>query len=192
MDCTRDTRGNGDYMQPIVIDNFLDKKDFDELHIKIMGRYFPWFHFDEIILEEEHKKDMTFYETHMMYDNDRPLFTTSFELMDPVLDKLMKLEDPNIRMISLVRVKVNSYPNQGKLIEHGMHRDYAFPSVACLFGMNTCNGYTRIGDKKIDSVANRAILFDPSTDHSSTSTTNDTRRVNINFNYLNVQGNIFK
>jgi len=192
VDCTRDTRGNGDYMQPIVIDNFLDKKDFDELHIKIMGRYFPWFHFDEIILEEEHKKDMTFYVTHMMYDNDRPLFTTSFELMDPVLNKLMKLEDPNIRMISLVRVKVNSYPNQGKLIEHGMHRDYAFPSVGCVFALNTCNGYTRIGDKKIDSVANRAILFDPSTDHTSTSTTNDTRRVNINFNYLNVQGNIFK
>ena len=43
MDYSRNTRGNGDYMQ--IIDNFLDKKDFDELSGKIMGRYFPWFHF---------------------------------------------------------------------------------------------------------------------------------------------------
>ena len=193
MDCTRDTRGNGDYMQPIVIDNFIPEKEFSELSTKVMGRYFPWFYYDTIVRTSDRGKiDYQYFNMHMLYDNDRPTFTTSWEIMDPILRKLQEFKDPNIKMETLLRVKVNSYPNQGKLIEHGMHRDYAFPSVACLFGMNTCNGYTRIGDKKIDSVANRAILFDPSTDHSSTSTTNDTRRVNINFNYLNVQGNIFK
>ena len=192
MDCTRDTRGNGDYKQPIVIDNFLDKKDFDELHIKIMGRYFPWFHYNEIILEEEYMKDMTFYVTHMLYDNDRPTFTTSFELMDPVLDKLMKLEDPNIRMTSLVRVKANSYPNQGIFREHTMHTDWPLLGSkgnlnrrACVFSINTCNGYTKFEDgTKVDSVANRAVLFDSTIPHCSTNTTNDTRRVNINFNYF--------
>ena len=63
--------------------------------------------------------------------------------------------------------------------------------MGCVFSLNTCNGYTRIGDDvKIDSVANRAIIFDPNIDHSSSSTTNETRRVNINFNYLNMRGNI--
>ena len=186
MDCTRDTRGNGDYMQ--IIDNFLDKKDFDEVSLKIMGRYFPWFHYDEIVREDEHKKDMTFYVMHMMYDNDRPQFQTSFELMDPVLGKLMKLEDPEFRMHSLIRAKVNNYPNQGVLREHTMHTDWPskgdLDRKACLFSLNTCDGYTRIGDKKIYSVANRAILFDPTIPHCSTNTTNDTRRVNINFNYF--------
>ncbi len=59
---------------------------------------------------------------------------------------------------------------------------------ACLFGINTCDGYTKIDDGKesvkIDSKANRAILFDSTIPHCSTNTTNDTRRVNINFNYF--------
>ena len=167
-----------------VIDNFLDKEDFRELSAKALGRYFPWFHYDEIVRRGE-KQGHTFYSMHMLYDNDRPTFNTSFELMDPVLRKLQEFEDPNIRMKTLLRVKVNSFPNQGKLIEHGMHRDYAFPSVGCVFALNTCNGYTKLDDgTKVDSVANRALLFDPTIPHCSSTTTNDTRRVNINFNYF--------
>ncbi len=177
-----------------VIDNFLDKEDFDELEEKVMGKYFPWFYYDTIVDDRDRGKiGYQFFNMHMLYDNDRPTFTTSWELMDPDLRKLQRFKDPNIRMTSLLRVKVNSYPNQGTLIEHGMHRDYEFPVVGCLVALNTCNGYTKFEDgTKVDSVANRAILLDPSINHTSTSTTNDTRRVNINFNYLNVQGNIFK
>ena len=179
-------------MQPIVIDDFIPKTDFDELYTKIMGRYFPWFYYDTIVQESDRGKiGHQFFHMHMLYDNDRPTFKTSWEIMDPVLRKLQEFEDPNIRMKTLLRVKVNCFPNQGKLIEHGMHRDYPFPSVGCVFSLNTCNGYTRIGDDvKIDSVANRAIIFDPNIDHSRSSTTNETRRVNINFNYLNMRGNI--
>ena len=190
MDYTRDTRSNGDYMQ--VIDNFLDEKDFDELSTKVMGRYFPWFYYDTIVKEDDRGKiGHQFFNMHMLYDNDRPTFNTSFELMDPVLKKLMNFEDPNICLKALIRVKVNSYPNQGTLIEHGMHNDFPFPSRACLISMNTCNGYTKFEDgTKVDSVANRAILFDPSIEHTGTSTTNAQRRVNINFNYFNSLGNI--
>jgi hypothetical protein len=181
-------------MKTIVLDNFIPKKDFDELSEKIMGKYFPWFYYDTIVDERDRGKiGHQFFHMHMLYDNDRPTFQTSWEIMDPVLRVLQEFQDPNIRMKTLLRVKINSFPNQGKLIEHGMHKDFPWPSVGCVFAINTCDGYTRIGDsEKIDSVANRAILFDPSISHSSTSTTNDTRRVNINFNYFNCQGNIFK
>ena len=37
---------------------------------------------------------------------------------------------------------------------------------------------------KIDSIANRALLFDPSKLHSSTSCTDDKVRLNMNINYF--------
>ena len=175
-----------------VIDNFLQPKVFDKIKKTIMGNYFPWFHYDEIVRENEHKKDLTFYSMHMLYDNDRPTFSNSFELMDPVLGELMKLDDPRFRMNTLIRVKINNYPNQGTFREHTKHTDWpskgGLNRKACLFAINTCDGYTKIDNGKdsvkIDSKENRAILFDPSIPHCSTNTTNDTRRVNINFNYF--------
>ena len=51
--------------------------------------------------------------------------------------------------------------------------------------MNTCDGYTKLKDgTKIDSVANRVLLFDPSKEHCSTTTTNVPARFNININYF--------
>ena len=175
-----------------VIDNFLQPKVFDKIKKTIMSNYFPWFHYDEIVRENEHKKDLTFYSMHMLYDNDRPTFQNSFELMDPVLGELMKLDDPRFRMNTLIRVKINNYPNQGTFREHTKHTDWpskgGLNRKACLFAINTCDGYTKIDNGKdsvkIDSKANRAILFDPTLDHASTNTTDQPRRVNINFNYF--------
>ena len=172
-----------------VIDNFLQPKVFDKIKKTIMGNYFPWFHYDEIVRENEHKKDLTFYSMHMLYDNDRPTFQNSFELMDPVLGELMKLDDPRFRMNTLIRVKINNYPNQGTFREHTKHTDWpskgGLNRKACLFAINTCDGYTKLEDgTKIDSIANRAIFFDPTFEHCSTNTTDQPRRVNINFNYF--------
>ena len=123
----------------------------------------------------------------MLYDNDRPTFNTSFELMDPILNKLFQRDD-DFKLRTLVRVKINSYPNQNKFIEHSMHQDFPpskLPYKTCLFCLNTCDGYTKLEDgTKIDSIANRAIFFDPTFEHCSTNTTDQPRRVNINFNYF--------
>ena len=175
-------------MEHIVIDNFLDKKDFEDIQSKVMGRYFPWFYYDTIVKESERGQiGNQFFNMHMLYDNDRPTFNTSFELMDPILNKLFQRDD-DFKLRTLVRVKINSYPNQNKFIEHNWHEDFepnTLPYKACLFSLNTCDGYTKFKDgTKIESVANRAILFDPCISHHSTNTTDQTRRVNININYL--------
>jgi len=103
-----------------------------------------------------------------------------FNIIKPITSKL--------KMKELIRVKINSYPNQGKLVEHTWHIDTDYTHKGCLLAFNTCNGYTKFkdGDKidKVESVANRAILFDPSKLHTSSNTTNAPRRVNININYF--------
>ena len=86
---------------------------------------------------------------------------------------------------TLIRVKINSYTKEDKLIEHDLHTDYDYSNNGAIFSINTCDGYTKLEDgTKIESVANRMLFFDASKPHCSTNTTNQARRVNINFNYF--------
>ena len=56
---------------------------------------------------------------------------------------------------------------------------------SAIFYINTNNGLTVLEDgTEIKSVANRLLLFNASEPHHSTTTSNENRRVNINFNYL--------
>ena len=65
---------------------------------------------------------------------------------------------------------------------------FDFSHSAALFSLNTCDGYTKLKDgTKINSVANRVLLFDAGEEHCSTTTTDDFTRVNININYLTKQ-----
>ena len=170
-----------------IIDNFLQQDDFDTIASTIMSKGFPWYHQDDVAYKDEVKEDMTFYSTHWLYKDDKPRFDTSLELIMPILKRLGSMND-NYKVRTLVRVKLNSYPNQNKFIEHPWHEDFepnTLPYKACLLSLNTCDGYTKFKDgTKIESVSNRAILFDPCISHHSTNTTDQTRRVNININYL--------
>ena len=181
-----------------VIDNFLDEYTFNEMKEMILGRTFPWYHFDQPVdnysqwdwdktpqeIKKEVKRvDGQFFMVHSLFDNQKmePYNTKDvFNIIKPITSKL--------KMKELIRVKINSYPNQGKLVEHTWHIDTDYTHKGCLLAFNTCNGYTKFkdGDKidKVESVANRAILFDPSKLHTSSNTTNAPRRVNININYF--------
>jgi len=172
-----------------IIDNFLKTDDFDKLEKIIMGSQFPWYHSESVVsYEDSHIKENTFCSVHMLYENDRPTNDMSMELMTPLLMRLKDEQRVDQFAGTLVRVKVNSYPNQNKFIEHEMHRDFDYkkiPYQACLFSLNTCNGYTKFEDgTKVESVRNRALLFDPTILHCSTNTTDQSRRVNININYI--------
>ena len=105
-------------------------------------------------------------------------------VLSPLYDKIMPFKKPfNIK--ALIRIKINMYLNSETLKEHGMHSDYDYSHTGAILSINTCDGYTKLEDgTKIDSVANRMLLFDASKPHSSTTTTNQTVRVNINFNYF--------
>jgi len=83
-----------------------------------------------------------------------------------------------------VRIKVNFYPGTPTLVEHEPHTDYPFPHQGAVLALNTCNGFTRIKNRTIKSVANQMILFDPSKPHNSTTCTDQKGRWTINFNYF--------
>ncbi len=157
-----------------VIDNFLDKEYFDSL-VTFFIKELPWF-FSEEISKENVVEDNLFYMRHNIYEGCVPK-SVVFDKMHPLLKKL----EAN----HLLRIKANLYPSSETLQEHIMHVDFDYPHLGALLSLNTCDGYTKLKDgTKINSVANRVLLFDASEEHCSTTTTNDLARFNININYL--------
>ena len=122
------------------------------------------------------KDNQLYYLAHLVYDHIplSPLFNPIMSYCNELLD-----------IKSLIRIKINLYPNTEIVKEHGMHTDYDFSHKAAILYINTCDGYTKLEDgTKIESVANRMLLFDGSKLHTPSTCTDQSVRMNINFNYF--------
>ena len=158
-----------------IIDNFLSKEEFKIFSETIMGLNFPWYYTPEINYNHT-MEDKTCYFSHLVYHNHLPN-SSYYETFKPILNKL--------DLISLLRIKVNFDIRTEKIEIHKKHVDYNFKHKGLLFSINDCNGGTVLKDgTKINSKKNRALFFDSSILHSSTSCTDAKGRFNANINYL--------
>ena len=171
-----------------LIDNFLPLDVFDKLKTFLLPvdvykneGQMPWYYIPAGNVVHQSSFDSTcnwrlFYLSHIVYDH---VIESSF------YERIISHFWEQLNIKSLIRIKINMYPNTEKLHEHGMHVDYDYPHKAAILSINTCDGYTKLeDDTKIDSVANRMLLFDASKPHSSTTCTDQPVRMNINFNYF--------
>jgi len=160
-----------------VVDNFLEKEELKDLQLIYENNMdFPWFYSGQVAGDWEEQTEI-FYLIHLLYVEDKPNSQYYDLFIKPFLNKKF--------WNSLIRVKLNNYPNQNKFIEHAPHKDYDFEHKGALFCLNTCDGYTKMHDgKKISSIENRMIFFDPTKEHSSTNTIGHNNRFNLNFNYI--------
>ena len=130
---------------------------------------------DEIMCE----KKEAFFWTHTFHDRQR-VESKYFEILYPLLDKI----NPK----ALVRIRANCNVITDRIIEHGYHTD-VLSNPFCktsIFYLNTNNGYTKFKEDgyKVHSVANRLCTFPCSVSHTSTTATDVTQRIVINFNYF--------
>ena len=159
-----------------ICNNFLDTKTFNERRdLIISNRDFPWFH--ELKVNDFQNNESLFsYFTHTFYLKN----AINSNRYDNVLPFLEKLE-----IKALIRVVANLYVKTDKIETHPFHIDYEFPHKGALLSLNTCNGGTILkNNKKIKSVENTVIFFDPSKPHASTSATDVKGRFNILVNYF--------
>ena len=168
-------------MNITVIDNFLEKDKFDLLSsIMINTPEFPWYFNNGVVkpIENNGKDFLENYQfTHLFYDNYKPN-SEYFICLNDLINK--------IKPTAIVRIKANLNPVTSEVILYPFHVD--FPDIKCktaIFYMNTCNGYSIIGDQKIESVANRFVVFDSDIRRTGTTCTNQKYRCLINFNYFN-------
>ena len=115
------------------------------------------------------------YFTHLFYNNDT--VCSDYMKWGQALKDFLKAK-------SFMRIKANLYPRTDTIVHHKDHVDLDFDHNAAILYLNTNNGYTVIGDTKIESVANRILLFNPQIPHHSTTCTDAQFRANINFNYF--------
>jgi|TARA_R100001460_G_scaffold105652_1_gene152483 hypothetical protein len=103
------------------------------------------------------------------------------------LNKIMPLWD-KLQLNKILRCKINCNPNSDKNNELGWHRDVEDGSegtwFSCILYFTTCDGHTllKTNDKtvKVDSVANRALIFPSIWEHTGCSPTDVKARFIIN------------
>ena len=183
-----------------IIDNFLNKKEFNDISDLIMdgeaNTDFLWKYVSDIEGLKIHtkKSENLFYMIHKLYDVD--MLHKSYESFTPVKvvqeykDSYYEILDPifsvfkEMGLTKFWRIKCNLFPNTKVLQEHAYHVDHKIKHVAAILVLNTCDGYTKFKDgTKVDSIANRLYFFEGGIDHASTTTTNVPARFNINFNF---------
>ena len=169
-------------MYYVVYDNFLRADEFGRLkgYLGPDGE-FPWKLGSRINNNDQRNDDMYFatniYHAYSGWANH--FGQHILEAIDAVSTKL--------HIEALFRIKANMYfPSRtGKVVHHAPHIDADFHHQGALFFLTTCDAPTTMADgTPIESIENRLLLFDPVTNHSSSSPTNAPFRQTINFNYF--------
>jgi len=167
-------------MYYVAYDNFLNPEQFGVIKQYLgPGGFFPWELSPRINHNDQNNQDMYFatmiyhsYENGW-YPNIKP---------DP-----FQLITSKLYIEGLHRIKTNLYfPSKtGKVEKHAPHRDAIFRHQGALFFLTTCDAPTTMADgTEIESIENRLLLFDPASNHSSSSPTDAPYRITINFNYF--------
>lgn len=172
-----------------VIDNFLDKDDFIELKEIFIHENTTWLITPGISASDSTnalKNPLDNYMFNHLIYKDMHIYSDAFEKVYGILYPRM-VEHLGVNYRTITRMKVNMYTRTHEVQEHPWHVDHNHMNGlrGLLLSFNTCDGYTGFDDgTQIDSVENRAIFFDSTERHHSTSCSNAPYRLNLNVNYV--------
>ena len=163
-----------------IVDNFLSNYYCDQLSsCLIKDSYsdpFPWYFADDL---NGTNKIGNYYFNHTVVTDFKPV-SRYFPLFYSLISRL------SLNSQQIMRLKVNLYPRTQRRVHHESHIDYESNSGlrTCLYYLNDNDGVTIFdGKNRIKSKRNRAVLFDGSIKHHSTTPTNVNYRCTINIEY---------
>ena len=169
-----------------IKDDFLTPEEFKSIEDMMLSENFPWFYNDYKVLEGDGIGQFI----HNFYDHNE--ITSSFyPLVKPIIDSIHGKD----REVVLVRIKANFQPVDKEQTKTPFHIDtmpYPVPEnrlselenrITAILYITTNNGLTVFenGDR-INSEANRMIVFPAGTPHASISAT-DNKRIVLNMNF---------
>lgn len=172
-----------------VIDNFLDKSDFERLQAVMLSNDFPWYFLDHKVSKitkiKEENKINNFQFIHNFYSNFSPSSPFA-EILNPILEKI----NPS----AIVRIKANLTTPTPNSFEFGWHTDYGyekgknFTGKTAVFYVNTNDGKTLFENgESVEAIENRILIFDADMVHTGTSSTDSKQRIVININFYEWQ-----
>lgn len=172
-----------------IVDNWLDASDFLILKDMFTSTETNWFIVNGIADNSETMKNLNpldnYMFAHMVYNFYQPTSDKWQKIMEILNPKMKEFLGQDFR--SLVRIKVNLYPRTPEIVTHPWHVDSQDIQGmrGLLLSFNTCDGYTGFADgTEVDSIENRAVFFDSTERHYSTSCSNASYRLNMNINYV--------
>ena len=169
-----------------IIDNFLPEEQFNEISNLLMGIGMIWNYND--VVDYKGGTQNQFQLTHSFYQPTKGYVSSISNIIEPFIDLL--------KVGILIRIKANLTPRSEENKESKFHYDHEYvgsrlpddtlTSYTAIYYVNTNNGYTlfKDGNFKVDSVANRLVIFDSSKLHKAVRCTDKEKRVVINFNYF--------
>jgi hypothetical protein len=159
-----------------VIDNYLPKDQHKILVDNMLGPDFAWY-FNDYGPGDDQIEDLYNYQfTHNFY-SQLSWVSDKADLVYPFVDKI----EPR----ALIRIKANLSPATPHKIVGRWHTDYPFECKTAVYYLNDNDGHTEFASgEKVESVANRMVIFDSQDRHVGTTSTNVKARCVINFNYL--------
>ena len=160
-----------------IIDNFVPKEEFKAIQDLMMGDAFPWY-YNDYIIEPSEKENLNDYQfTHQFFKPPYGTVSNYIEIFSSSIEKL--------KVKLLVRIKANMSPRTSKPVYGGYHSDVDLKCKTAILYINTNNGFTQFKDgNKVESLANRMVIFDSKDRHSGVTCTDQKRRVVVNFNYF--------
>ena len=161
-----------------IIDNFLLEEDHIKIKDVLLGNQtIQWYLNNNV---SSPGSDDGCYFNHTFFDeyetrSDQSYFFAPF----------LQIINPK----ALIRFRACLYPKTDTLHKHGWHTDKEFEHQGCIYYINTNNGKTILkyedsDDVEVDSIANRALFFNPNKLHRSTSCTDENYRCIIVVNYF--------
>ena len=171
-----------------IIDNFLPDDEFISLSNCFPGEI-KWSYQDTIVtfdkndtFAEDNKDCYQF--VHTFFSARGPLVSNRRSESCYVLNELLKRLNPYY----LLRIKANIRPKSSRIIHSQFHVDLGKNTgqKTAIYYLNTNDGYTLFeeGSTRVDSIANRLVIFDGSERHCGTSCTDQKLRMVLNINYL--------
>jgi hypothetical protein len=160
-----------------VIDNFLPQDYFDNLCL--MTNDLPWFFHNYSVYEWD--EDPQFY--HLFYYDGDIKSPEYYKYVYEVYTRYV----PGVDGRGLFRMKMNGTPKGLHIHQHQYHIDVGDREHnVCILYMNTNNGYTIFEEsqEKVESVANRAVLFPGHLRHTGTNCTDEGLRILMNIDYF--------
>ena len=166
-----------------IIDNYVPEKEFQKISEILMTRIMYW-HFDNVV---DYDDDGKFQFTHLF-------FTSTDGIVSPFWNDLLPIIKPLSAQV-FIKAKANLNVRTKNHEENKFHYDTLFSDsrlkdgtpigYTAIYYVNTNNGYTLFkSGEKVNSVANRLVIFENHKLHKAVSCTDEKIRVVINFNYF--------
>lgn len=169
--------------------NILPLRFFNRLKDIVHDKWTPWYFHNRTGESEIHKEPShNFMFTHLLAKAepiDEPLQIQSdkYTIFEPIVYFI----DEHVRVNKILRMKLNLYTNQNKIINHFPHRDYDEKDkeiTTSIFNFTTCNGGTTINNKFYKSQENELHIFNSECLHYGRVQDDTQTRIVLNINWI--------